>query len=205
MQLPAVPVAFLLDDIVCATLDDGCGGYDNESCLLLELLDGGRTAGAHRSFYFREGSLDAVLEGTCVRYIGVDAFLESHLTALAAVIVTLPVPCTVGTFAPVLLDVCAAYQELPRRGLVESREIPSEHHEVCAHGKCECHVVIVYDTAVGAQRDVYACLLEVLISLGSNCEDSRSLAAADTLLLTGDADGTAADTDLDEVCAAVCK
>ena len=61
----------------------------------------------------------------------------------------------------------------------------------------------MYDTAVRAQRDVNACLLEVLVTSLSYSENSGSLAAADTLLLTCDADGTAADTDLDEVCAAV--
>ena len=59
------------------------------------------------------------------------------------------------------------------------------------------------DTAVRAERNVISCLFEVLVTSLCYSEYSGSLAAADTLLLTCDADGTAADTDLDEVCAAV--
>ena len=59
------------------------------------------------------------------------------------------------------------------------------------------------DTAVRAERNVISCLFEVLVTSLSYSEYGGSLAAADTLLLTCDADRAAADTDLDEVCAAV--
>ena len=61
------------------------------------------------------------------------------------------------------------------------------------------HVVVVNDTAVRADRNIDAGLLEILVTGGCNLDQSRSLTAADALLLTGDADGAAADADLDEV------
>ena len=188
---------------MCAALDDGCRRNYNEACLLLELFDGGRSAGAHCCLDLRKGSVNAVFEVTCVRNVRVNAFLEGHLAALAAVVVTLPVARAVGAFTPIFLNVRAAYQKLSRRGLVESCEISAEHEEVSAHSECQCHVIVVNDTAVRAQRDINACLLEVLVTSLSYSENCGSLAAADTLLLTCDADGAAADTDLDEVCAAV--
>ena len=188
---------------MCAALDDGCGGYDYEACLLLELFDGRGAAGTHCCLNLCKGYVQAVLEVACVRNVRVNAFLESHLAALAAVVVTLPVACTVGAFAPILFNICTAYKELSRRGFVESCEITSEHHEISAHSESQCHVVVMNDTAVRAERNVISCLFEVLVTSLCYSEYSGSLAAADTLLLTCDADGTAADTDLDEVCTAV--
>ena len=63
----------------------------------------------------------------------------------------------------------------------------------------------MYDTAVGADRNVHTCLLEVLISCLSDLDDCCSLASTDTLSLACDADGTAADTDLDEIGSCICK
>ena len=60
-------------------------------------------------------------------------------------------------------------------------------------------MIIVNDTAVRANRNVDAGLLEILVTSGCNLDQSGSLTAADALLLTGDADGAAADADLDEV------
>ena len=60
-------------------------------------------------------------------------------------------------------------------------------------------MIIVNDTAVRADRNVDAGLLEILVTSGCNLDQSGSLTAADALLLTGDADGAAADADLDEV------
>ena len=64
-------------------------------------------------------------------------------------------------------------------------------------------MIVVNDTTVGADRNVYAMLLCVFISCLSNFDNSGSLATADTLLFTSDTDGTAADTDLYEVSAAI--
>ena len=55
------------------------------------------------------------------------------------------------------------------------------------------------DAAVRADRDVDAGLLEILVACCRNLDQRSSLTAADALLLTGDADGAAADADLDEV------
>ena len=60
-------------------------------------------------------------------------------------------------------------------------------------------MIIVNDTAVRANRNVDAGLLEILVTSGCNLDQSGSLTAADALLLTSDADGAAADADLDEV------
>ena len=185
------------------TLYDGCGRYYYESCLLLEFLDGGRTAGAHCCLYLCKGCLEVALELTGIGNIRINALFESHLAALSAVVVSLPVTCSVGTFAPVLLNVCAVNEELSRGRLVESCEISAEHQEVSTHSKSKSHVVVVYDTAVGAKRNVDTCLLEVLVTSLCYSKYGGSLTATDTLLLSCDTDGTASDTDLDEVCAAV--
>ena len=66
-------------------------------------------------------------------------------------------------------------------------------------------MVVLYDTAVGADRNVDASLLIVLVSLFADVDESGGLAAANALGLTGDADGTAADADLYEVSTAVCE
>ncbi len=60
-------------------------------------------------------------------------------------------------------------------------------------------MVIVDDTAVGADRDVDARLLEILIALAADVDERRRLAAADALRLARDADRAAADADFDEV------
>ena len=62
-------------------------------------------------------------------------------------------------------------------------------------------MVVVNDAAVGAYRYVNACFLEVFISGLAYFDEGGSLAAADALCFTGDADGTAADAYLDEVSA----
>ena len=64
-------------------------------------------------------------------------------------------------------------------------------------------MVVVDDTAVGAHGHVDAGLLVVLVASAADVDQRGGLATADTLGLTGNADGTAADTDLDEVGTAV--
>ena len=63
--------------------------------------------------------------------------------------------------------------------------------------------MVVHDAAVGADGNVDARLFEVLVARLRHFDDGRGLAAADALLLTRDADGAAADADLDEVRAGV--
>ena len=64
-------------------------------------------------------------------------------------------------------------------------------------------MIVVNDTAVCTDRYVNAGLLEVFVSLCCHIDNCGSLSTSDTLGLTGDTDGTAADTDLDKVCACV--
>ena len=63
----------------------------------------------------------------------------------------------------------------------------------------------MYDAAVGADRNVHAGLLEVLISCLCDLDDCCRLAAADALCLACYADGTTADADLYEVSTCICK
>ena len=64
-------------------------------------------------------------------------------------------------------------------------------------------MVILHDTTVGADGNIDAGLLVVLVAGLGNLNDSGSLAAANALGLAGDADGAAADADLDEVSASL--
>ena len=64
-------------------------------------------------------------------------------------------------------------------------------------------MVVVDDTAVGAHGHVDAGLLVVLIAGAADIDQRGGLATTDTLGFAGNADGTAADTDLDEVGAAI--
>ena len=60
-------------------------------------------------------------------------------------------------------------------------------------------MVVLHNAAVRADRDIDAGLFIVLVAGLGHLDDSGCLAAADTLLLTGDADRAAADADLDKV------
>ena len=64
-------------------------------------------------------------------------------------------------------------------------------------------MVVMDDAAVGADRNIDAGLFVVLVTGRTHIDESRGLAAADALGLTGDADGAAADADFDKVRAAV--
>ena len=66
-------------------------------------------------------------------------------------------------------------------------------------------MVVVDDAAVGAHGHVDAGLLVVLVASAADIDQRGGLATADALGLAGNADGTAADTDLDEVGTAVCQ
>ena len=60
-------------------------------------------------------------------------------------------------------------------------------------------MVIVNDSAVGADRNINSGFFEVLITSRSNLDNCSRLSAADALLFTRNADGATADTDLHEV------
>ena len=66
-------------------------------------------------------------------------------------------------------------------------------------------MIVLHDAAVGADGHIDAGLLKILIPLGGHVDDCGGLTAADTLGLTGDADGTAADADLYEVGSGICQ
>ena len=142
--------------------------------------------------------MHVILQRAGIRYIGVHALLEGKL-AVAAEIVALPVTRTVRALAPVFLIIGTVDLDLIRRALVEAGEITAEHEEVCAHREGQRHVVVMHDTAIGADRDIDARLFIVLIACLADIDECRGLATADALRLARDADGTATDTDLDEV------
>ena len=66
-------------------------------------------------------------------------------------------------------------------------------------------MMVIYDTTVGAYRNVYAGLFEIPVAFRTDLDDCCCLPAANALGLARDADGAAADADLDKVCAALCK
>ena len=187
-----------------AAFYDGGRRDESQLRLFLKLRDGDSAAVAHGGFDLSAGLFDVFFQRTGIWDIGVYAFFESELLGTIEVI-TAPVSGTVGTFAPVFLDDGAADRSLLCRGFVEAGKVAAEHDEVSAHGKSQCDVVVVNDAAVGADRYVDAGSLVVFISGLAYFDESRCLAAADALGLTGDADGAAADADLDEVSACFCE
>ena len=66
-------------------------------------------------------------------------------------------------------------------------------------------MIIVDDAAIGADGHVDAGLLVVLVTGLCDLDDCGGLTTADALGLTGNADGTAANADLDEVCTGLCQ
>ena len=185
-----------------AAFDDGGGADQGQACLFLELGNREGTAVAHRGLNLVKCAAHAVLEGAGVRDVGVDALDEAELRG-AAQVVALPVAGTRRTLAPVLLHVLTVDIDALGRALIEAGEVAAQHHKVGTHGKGERHVVVVDDATVGAHGHVDAGLLVVLIASTADVDQRGGLATADTLGLAGDADGTAADTNLDEVGTAV--
>ena len=60
-------------------------------------------------------------------------------------------------------------------------------------------MVVIDDAAVRADRHIDTGGAVIFIAGGADLDESRSLTAADSLCLAGNADGAAADTDLDEI------
>ena len=196
--------ALSLDDVVCAALHDTGRGYECELGLLLELGDGECAAVAHGGFDLEDGLGDILFQRAGIRNVGVNTLFESEFL-VAAQVVALPVACAVGAFTPVLFNEGAADEKLLGRALVETGKVTAQHDEVSAHGQCQSDMVVINDTAVGADGDIDAGLLIILITCLADLDQGSCLAAADALGLTGDADGAAADTDFDEVSAALCQ
>ena len=148
----------------------------------------------------REGHV--VLQGAGVGHVGIHALLEAELL-VAAHVVALPVAGAGGTLAPILLVVGAADVDLVGGALVKAGKVAAQHDEIGAHGQSERDVVVVDDAAVGADGDVNAGFFKVAVALGADVDHGGGLPAADALGLPRDADGAAADADLDEVRAAL--
>lgn len=183
-----------------AAFYDGGSGYEGELCFLLQFRNGDGAAVAHGGFDLGTGLFYIFLQRACIGNVGIHPFFKGQLLGTVQ-IVAAPVSCAVGTFAPVFLDHRAAYGSLLCGGFVETGEISAQHDEVSAHGQGQGDVVVVNDAAVGAYRYVNACFLVVFISGLAYFDEGGSLAAADALCFTGDADGTAADAYLYEVSA----
>src|SRR5699024_4852995 len=66
-------------------------------------------------------------------------------------------------------------------------------------------MVIMHDAAIRTDRNINTGLFIIFITCPGHFDRRSRLSTADTLLLTGDADGAAADTDLDEVCTGFCQ
>ena len=185
-----------------SAFDDRGRAYQRQARLFLELGDREGTAVAHRGLDLVERAAHAVLEGAGVGNVGVDALDEAKLRG-AAQVVALPVAGTRRALAPVLLHVLAVDVDALGRALVKAGEVAAQHHKVGTHGKGERHVVVVDDATIGAHGHVDAGLLVVLVTGAADVDQRGGLATTDTLGLAGDANGAAADTDLDEVGTAV--
>ena len=66
-------------------------------------------------------------------------------------------------------------------------------------------MIVVHDAAVRADRHIYAGSFIIFIPCLGNLYYSRSLSAADTLLLSRDTDRAAADTHLDKISTGICE
>ena len=66
-------------------------------------------------------------------------------------------------------------------------------------------MVIVDDTAIGANRNIHASFTIVFITGLANFNQGRRLTTTDTFRFAGNADGAAADTDFDEISTAIGK
>ena len=187
-----------------ATFHNGNGGDQSQLGITLQVGDVNNTDIAHGGLDLVQRSLHIVVQGACVGDVGIDTFLERKLCR-AAQVVTLPVTGTVGAFAPVLLHVSAVDQNLCGGAFVEAGEVTAQHQEVRTHGQSQGHVVVMNDTTVRADGHINAGFCKVLITGCCDFDQSGCLTAADALGLTGDADGAAANTDLDKVRAGLCQ
>ena len=66
-------------------------------------------------------------------------------------------------------------------------------------------MVVMNDTAVGANRNINSCFLEVTVTFSADVYKGCCLSATDSLCLTCDTYGTAAYADFNEVCTALCE
>ena len=184
-----------------AAFHQGCCGNYSDLRFFLQFGDGQYTTVAHCGFHFFQGQTNIVAQAACVRNIGVNAFFEGQF-GVAAHVVSLPVSCSGRAFAPVFFHVCAVDVHFCCGGFIETSKISAQHDEVCTHSQRQCHMVVIYDTTIGADGNVDACFFEVFISCLCYFDNCGSLTTADTFLFSCDTDGAAADTNFYEVSAA---
>ena len=170
----------------------------------MEFRNAQSTAVAHGGTNFAQSQVNIVFQAACIGNIGVNAFFEGQFGS-ATHVITLPVTSTSRTFAPVFFHVAAVDVNFFGRAFVETSEVTTEHHEVSAHSESQSHMVVIYDTAVRADRNINTGFFEVFVTSSSNFNQSSCLATADTFLFTSDADRTAADTNFNEVSASFCQ
>ena len=189
---------------MAAALDDGNGGDQGQFCFFLQLWNGQRAAVAHGGADFAQRQTHVILERACVWNIGVNALFEGQFLVTAQV-VSLPVSCAGRTFAPVFLHIVTVDVDLVGWAFVKACKVTTQHDEVGAHCQSQGHVVVLYDTAVRADWNIDAGLFEVFVTGFGYLNYCGCLSTTDTLLLTGDEDGAAADADLNKVCACFCQ
>lgn len=74
----------LYDNVVGSAFDDGGGADQGQACLFLKLGDREGTAVAHRGLNLVKRAAHAVLEGTGVGNVGVNALDEAELRGAAS-------------------------------------------------------------------------------------------------------------------------
>ena len=178
---------------------NGGGRNDRQAGFLLQFRDGQRTTVAHGGTHLVQRGLHAIGQRAGIRNVRINALLKAQLLGTAKVI-ALPVAGTVGTFAPVFLHIVAANAQLVRGGFIKAGKVTAQHNKVSAHCQCQGDVVVMHNAAIGADGDIDAGLLIVFIAGFGNLDNGSCLAAANALGLAGDADGAAANADLDKVC-----
>ena len=98
-----------LNNVVRSALDNTCCRNEGEFCLLLKFRYCECSAVAHCGLNLSKRNSNIVFKASCVRNIGIDAFLEGELL-VAAEVISLPVSGTIGAFAPIFLIIGAASQ-----------------------------------------------------------------------------------------------
>ena len=184
---------------MCAALHDGDGGHKRQLGLVAQLGDGVRAAVAHGRAYFQQCGGHAVRQRSGVGDIGVHALLKGELVLRAAEVIALPVAGAGAALTPIFLHIAAADENLGGGGFVEAGEVAAKHTEIRAHREGEGDVVVLHNAAVGADGDIYARLGIILVTRPRHVDHGGGLSTANALCLAGDADGAAANADLDEI------
>ena len=179
----AMAVARAQGDIVVAALDNGGGGNQSQLSIALQVGNVDDAHIAHGRLDLVQALGHIVLQRTGVSDVGVNALFKDQ-AALAAQVIALPVAGAVGTFAPIFLHILAVDQDLVGGAFIEAGEVAAQHDEVRAHGQGQGNVVVVDDTAVGADGDVDAGLLEIFVAGLADLDQGGRLTAASCTITT---------------------